>query len=443
MTPEATRERAGPVPPSPGPRGAFLAVLAVAFLHALFYAVFMPAWNSANEPQHLDYVLQLRDRRHIPHIREPIRPDIADAVWRSERWRTFGGRRPESREAALGRLGRSYEGYQPPVYYQLMVPIAALAGADPLRAMYAVRLANVPLLAIMAGLTWALAARWAREGGARTAAGAALLCGAIPVVASSCARVTNDGLTAVLVAGGVLAVTHLIDRPSFNRALIVGFVSAAALLTKSPGSVLLPIILVSLVILGRRGRLDAKLGVAAVAPVAIAWGAWAGFTYARYGIPDGTAAFLALYGRAPAPLYSPLEFVRNLWLHAWVPPPVFLQAGARAQGILTSGTLTAVVVVGVIGCLRRPVPGFALACLAGLVGGSLTILWVGNVQGLVPPAGRVLMVSYPVGAAIVASGWGRLFGGAAALVPGGVAWALALAYELLQLIPLIRPWWFR
>jgi hypothetical protein len=23
-----------------------------------------------------------------------------------------------------------------------------------------------------------------------------------------------------------------------------------------------------------------------------------------------------------------------------------------------------------------------------------------------------------------------------------VAWALALAYELLQLIPLIRPWWF-
>jgi hypothetical protein len=30
--------------------------------------------------------------------------------------------------------------------------------------MYAVRLANVPLLAIMAGLTWALAAQWAREG---------------------------------------------------------------------------------------------------------------------------------------------------------------------------------------------------------------------------------------------------------------------------------------
>jgi hypothetical protein len=68
---------------------------------------------------------------------------------------------------------------------------------------------------------------------------------------------------------------------------------------------------------------------------------------------------------------------------------------------------------------------------------------VGNVQGLVPPAGRVLTVSYPVGAAIVASGWGRLFGGGAALVPGGVAWALALAYELLQLIPLIRPWWLR
>jgi hypothetical protein len=34
-----------------------------------------------------------------------------------------------------------------------------------------------------------------------------------------------------------------------------------------------------------------------------------------------------------------------------------------------------------------------------------------NVQGLVPPVGRVLMVSYPVGAAIVASGWGRLFEG--------------------------------
>jgi hypothetical protein len=78
-----------------------------------------------------------------------------------------------------------------------MVPITALAGADPLRAMYAVRLANVPLLAIMAGLTWALAAQWAREGRGPPP-GAALLCGAIPVVASSCARVTNDGLTAVL-----------------------------------------------------------------------------------------------------------------------------------------------------------------------------------------------------------------------------------------------------
>jgi hypothetical protein len=57
-----------------------------------------------------------------------------------------------------------------------MVPITALAGADPLRAMYAVRLANVPLLAIMAGLTWALAARWAREGGGadRRRGGAAL-----------------------------------------------------------------------------------------------------------------------------------------------------------------------------------------------------------------------------------------------------------------------------
>jgi hypothetical protein len=83
MTPEIPRERAGPVPPSRGSRGAFLAVLAVAFLHALFYAVFMPAWNSANEPQHLDY---------------PVGAAIVASGW----GRLFGGGQPSSRAAWPG-----------------------------------------------------------------------------------------------------------------------------------------------------------------------------------------------------------------------------------------------------------------------------------------------------------------------------------------------------
>jgi 4-amino-4-deoxy-L-arabinose transferase-like glycosyltransferase len=238
-------------------------------------------------------------------------------------------------------------------------------------------------------------------------------------------------------------VTYLVDRPSPERALLVGVVSAAAILTKSPGAVLLPVILAGLIIIAWQGRLRMPLVVAALAPVAVAWGAWASFTYARYGIPDGTAAFLALYGRGPAPRHSPLAFVRDLWRYAWVPPPVFLQAGAPAQQIVTSATLTAVVVVGVVGCLRRPRPWFGLSSLAALGVGCLAILWVGNVQGLVPPVGRVLMVVYPVAAALVAKGWGRLFGRRAALVPAGVAWTLALAYELFQLAPLLRPWRFR
>jgi hypothetical protein len=418
-------------------------VLGLAFLHALFYVGFMPPWSIVNEPQHLDYVLKLRDQGRIPDIREPILPAIAEAVWRSERWRTSAAPRPKTREEALGRGGRSYEGYQPPFYYALMVPVATLAGGDPVRAMYAVRVASTALLVIMAAITWALAVRWCPSGGPWVGAGAALLVSAIPVVASSCARATNDGLVAVLVAGGVLAVARLVDRPSLGRAGLAGLLGASALLTKSPGTLLTLVIVVGLAAVGRRGLLRASSVVAALGPVATAWVTWAVFIYGRYGVPDGTWAFLTIYGRPEGPLFAPLAFVREGWLSTWVAPPIFLYAGSLWQRVVTSTVLTAIAVVGAVGSLRRERPGLALASVAVLSAGSLAIVWVGNVQSIVPPVGRVLMVTYPAGAALIVGGWVRLLGPRAALVPAGLAWMVAVAYEALQLVPLVRPWWFR
>jgi hypothetical protein len=111
--------------------------------------------------------------------------------------------------------------------------------------------------------------------------------------------------------------------------------------------------------------------------------------------------------------------------------------------VVTSTVLTAIAVVGAVGSLRRERPWLALASVAVLSAGSLAIAWMGNVQSLVPPVGRVLMVTYPAGAALIVGGWVRLLGPRAALVPAGLGCMVAVAYEALQLVPLVRPWWFR
>jgi hypothetical protein len=53
------------------------------------------------------------------------------------------------------------------------------------------------------------------------------------------------------------------------------------------------------------------------------------------------------------------------------------------------------------------------------------------------------MVTYPAGAALIVGGWVRLLGPRAALVPAGLAWMIGVAYEAFQLVPVVRPWWFR
>lgn len=420
-----------------------VAVLGIAVLHALFYALVVPPWSLMNEPQHLDYVLALRDGLRIPDIRQPLRADVMNAVWVSERWRTYRQARPPTPEAAAGRGGRSYEGYQPPAYYALMVPLAALGGRDPLRAMWAIRIVSPIFLAALAGIAWALARRWFPGEGDLVPISAALSVAAVPVVAGSCARVTNDGLVAVLVGGGVIAVLDWIERPSLRRSAAVGILVAAALLTKSPGALLLGVTAIGLGVVWRRGRLAPAVVLAAIGPVVLASVAWAAWTYGRYGVLDGTRAFLAVYGPASVSPLSPLAFVRDLWWSAWVPSPVFFFTGGRTKHLAVTGLLTGLVAIAGLGLARRPRPLSAIGISVVLGGGTLAILWMGNIAGLVPPVGRVLVPSYPAFAALTAGGWARLMGRRAALVPAVVVWVVAVAYEILWLVPVLRPEWLR
>jgi Dolichyl-phosphate-mannose-protein mannosyltransferase len=417
----------------------FALVLVIAWAHALFYAMAMPPWNPVNEAQHLGYVLTLKAEHQPPHILQRLPPEVMDAVWRSESWKPYGLARPDTPERALGRDGRSFEGYQPPLYYLLMLPVATLAGGDPLRVMYAIRVASAVLLALLAGLAWVLTAHWFPREGALAPAGAALAVSALPVAASASARVSNDGLVAVLIAAGVVSVAALLEHPSTRRGLAAGAIAAAGLLTKSPGLLLVPVTLVALTILARQGRLSRRVALTALAPPVGAQLAWAGVTYARYGVPEGTWAFRRAYGTGFEPL-DLLHFAWRLWKHACVPTPADYFSRGVTPMVMT-GTLTLLVLVGVLGILRAPRPFGVIAVSGVLLGGLVALLWMANASRIVPPVSRVVLPAYPVVAALTAAGWARLLGSRAALVPAVVTWAVVLPYEWVWVVPLWHPAW--
>jgi hypothetical protein len=233
-----------------------------------------------------------------------------------------------------------------------------------------------------------------------------------------------------------VSVAALLDGPSAGRGAAAGAIAAAAMLTKSPGILLVPVILVALAILARRGQLSSGVALTALGPAIVAYLAWAGVTYARYGVPEGTWAFREAYAPGFQPL-TPLRFLWRLGLYAWVPTPAQYFAEKSVAQVAITAVLTALVLVGGVGILRAPRPLVAIVMTGLLLGTLVALLWIANLTTVVPPVGRVLIPAYPLLAALTAGGWARLMGNRAALVPAIVTWAVVLPYEVMWVVPFL------
>lgn len=169
-------------------------------------------------------------------------------------------------------LHSSHEAHQPPLYYVLAaVPyfVSRSLGADVNGAWLVVRLFTVLLGAGWIYFLYRLSREFLAKGRI-TAVVAAACVGLLPLSTYIGGVVNNDVLISMLFTAGLWLIIRAIRRDEINRksAFQIGIVSGLAVLAKSPGLFLLPVIAAAgLIIARRRGWKDSipTLGNAAIA----------------------------------------------------------------------------------------------------------------------------------------------------------------------------------
>lgn len=408
-------------------------VLLVAALNGLFYGLTIPPWDLYDEDAHLAYALTVRDERRIPNLEEYTRRDVVDSAIETDRWERFRLGRPDTSSLdAMGLGGRLYQGYQPPLYYLLILPATAIAPNDVLTTMYLARLALGPaLLVLLTWTTWALARAWFPNAGETCASVGALIVAVMPTAGAAAGRVNNDLLAATLIAAGALAATLYARDPGIRRAIVLGVVSSLAVLAKAHGMLLLPVVVVALLIAWRQLGFALRPAFIALGLPVLTAGAWTLWTHSRYGVWTGSTAFLDF--SSPFEPMSTGVFLRAFLFNSW--SGYWLSYEGGWLRIATGLVLLLVAAVGLFGLRRLCVPIEALTFSAILVIGFVLMLWYGNVSGLVYPQGRILLPLFPLGSALVAAGWTGLGGRWVPMVPGIVAVVLSISFILGWYLP--------
>jgi hypothetical protein len=264
-----------------------LVAASIAMAHAALYAWTTPPWHLFDEEQHVDYTLSLRDRR-LPEISDDIHQGIVDDAVATQRWATFHLPQPRStRVEDLGLEGRSYEAYQPPLYYALGVLAILPAGHDAGRALALLRGLSVVLAGAVAALvvivTWL--ALGAPDRPPIGVAAGGILVALLPSFAQAGGRASNDIAVAAAVVATAAASLAWTRSGTTRLTVLTAVAATAACLTKSSGLVVLAIVVLAAIRV-RRGAI-----VAVGVPLATAAG-WAAVTWARYGVLEGSRAFI-------------------------------------------------------------------------------------------------------------------------------------------------------
>jgi 4-amino-4-deoxy-L-arabinose transferase-like glycosyltransferase len=302
-------------------RLAWLSVMLVALFHGALYAVYLPPWGMIDEPQHFHYIQYLAEQGSIPLAGETLlSADIVDSMFETQHWKTLHWQAPGSREPQnMGLVGHSYEGYHPPLFYALFVPLYQVLPDDALVRLYALRLAAVGL---SLATVW-IACRIALEissGNHAFAWSVGLFLGLLPERAASISRVNNDVLLEVLAAAFVWVCTRAVLRGlTMRRSLSLGLLLGLGVWTKTSMSVL-AILLPLIFWMNRRSSkrllyaLTSTGGALVLILPLLAW------NLSQYGDLTGYSAFSALYA-IPVPSFSwpsLLSAIWNLFGHNWL-----------------------------------------------------------------------------------------------------------------------------
>ena len=427
-----------------------LAAYAMGLVPALWLAAGQPVWSRVDEAAHYDVIAQYAAGVYPHDSVTTIRPETLAVM---EKTGVFGfvvdnayqypdpetgsrtmpsGLTDSAHVLWIRRHGwqYSYEAFQPPLYYALALPAWKLGDAvgGPMGALYAVRVFDALLAALLAPLAMLIALRlWPDRAGAAWTA--AVLTAALPGVALNLTSVTNDVLVSVLGAACILVAIS--GEWTRGRVVALGVLFGAALLAKTTAAGLAPALAVALLQRSRGGGIRPLLGTAVISAAAVA--PWVASNLAIYGEVVTTKEQLAM-AAFPARTAA-LDFWSVSTLHAfvtfWTGDP-FLSLPLAVPLAFVAAFITALALAGLVRAPRSA--GLLVVALAAA--GMALVAVTSPILAAFDAPGRLAYAGVAAAMALVAGGlWlelrsARLRGA----VVGGFA-ALALVGLLASIVP--------
>jgi 4-amino-4-deoxy-L-arabinose transferase-like glycosyltransferase len=208
-----------------------------------------------------------------------------------------------------------YQAHQPPMYYLLCAPVAAVVGhANEDAEKWGLRLVNVALGALMVLAVHFTLLKF--TGNSAVAICAAALLSMLPMFLALSTAVTNDVLLYLLMVLGVgQCAAGLKDGWTARRCCLLGVILGAAVLTKSTGLFLVPVAFFAM-LWWKDGRASAG-GIALAAGVALAiCGPWLARNVSLYGDPLAMRAFQDAFHTLPASTIIERDGAVRYWVEA-------------------------------------------------------------------------------------------------------------------------------
>jgi len=303
--------------------GLYFALLLLALLRGAAYANFMPPWGIIDEEQHVHYVQVLSEEGRRPNPnKDYLSSEIIASLYETKRWDTFGFVSPPSHDPrSMGLEGYSYEGYQPPLYYLVLVPIYNLIDGAILQALFAMRWTTVVLSTLTVLFTYLLTQTLTRS--KPLALFAALILVLIPERTAAVSRVNNDALLEVFAAVYLwLSIRSVKEGLNDKRAFLLGLFLGLGTLSKMSGALL--VITLPFIFLVNRRQYSLSRGIALSGGTAAALILpLAASNLHLFGDPTGFSAVAPMLTFTP-PALSVINFLQsllsiftNFWVILW------------------------------------------------------------------------------------------------------------------------------
>ena len=347
---------------------------AIGLVPALAMALVQPVWSRVDEAGHYDVIAQYAAGVYPHDALTTIRPEtlqvmkqtdvygfvLQNAFARPDLTNGFQtvppGISPSAHVLWIRRHGFqfSYEAYQPPLYYLAALPAWILGDrlGGAIGAVYAVRVFDALLAALLVPMAMLIVLRlWPLNN--EVAWTAALMTAVLAGRALNLSAVTNDVLTSVLGAACILVAIS--GRWTSKRAVLLGILFGAAMLTKITSIGLAPALALALM-QQRRGGGPKALALSAIA-AGICFVPWLGANVAMYGELLPTNEQLEMSAFPPTSTDPSIWFVSTLhsFVTFWTGEPFLLLPGAPALAFLAL-FLVALALAGLLHAWRQRSP---------------------------------------------------------------------------------------